>query len=202
MKLLSIYLNWEVVDWIKVGTDTARLTLAQLFSLTCCSHNCKHFKLQVWDFPTYSQCRSPSSFSSPAGSRPCLQSSFPSRHHDSDAKQIHFFLTHLAVPKSNLLFTPHPISVWQWWMVAFTIYRLDMYFPAHLLNDTNSQTAPFRPLLSSPRLSNFGPAFFSSFRPLPRRAFIFPPSRTHSSFHHLAHAPNILSPLSAPRPCC
>lgn len=64
-------------------------------------------------------------------------------------------------------------------MVAFTIYRPDMYFPAHLLNDTNSQTAPFRPLLPSARRSNFGPALFSAFR-------VATVPRALASFHHLA----------------
>lgn len=74
-------------------------------------------------------------------------------------------------------------------MVAFTIYRLDVYFPAHLLNDTNSETAPFRPLLSSLHSSNFGSTFFSYFQ-----TGFHTPSILHAfTFHHLVHAPNISS---------
>lgn len=52
-------------------------------------------------------------------------------------------------------------------MVAFTIYRLDVCFPAHLLNDTDARTAP----KLSTRL----------FSPIFGEAFALPPARVPST---------------------
>lgn len=109
-----------------------------------------------------------------------------------------FFLTHLSrsIIRSALR---SPISLPDsdgWW--PSPVYRLYMYFSAHLLNDTYSWTATFCPRLFSPSSSNSGP-FYPSFQHLAQLCFILLQLHTPPSTILCTLLP--FSPLSIARPC-